>query len=318
MATYKTYDTIGIREDLQDAIYDISPTTTPFMSTVGRTKAKNTYHEWQTDSLADVDLDNAQVEGQDAVSATLTPTTRIGNRTQISEKVIQVSTTDDVVDKAGRSTETAYQLAKASAEIKRDMESILLSNQEADAGSTSAPRKLGGLQTWLNTNYVGAGTAGGFTKDAGTTARTDGSAAAFTEDMVKEAVKSAYENGGTPTMLLVSPTQKQVVSTFAGIAGQRYQAPKSSPTTIIGSADVYLSDFGTLQVVPDRFIPEQDNGADTAFVLDSSMANVAYLRPFKKTKLAKMGDSDKHLMNVEYTLVVKNEKAHAIIADLAK
>ena len=93
---------------------------------------------------------------------------------------------------------------------------------------------------------------------------------------------------------------------------------KSSPTTIIGSADVYLSDFGTLQVVPDRFIPEQDNGADTAFVLDSSMANVAYLRPFKKTKLAKMGDSDKHLMNVEYTLVVKNEKAHAIIADLAK
>ena len=134
MATYKTYDTIGIREDLQDAIYDISPTTTPFMSTVGRTKAKNTYHEWQTDSLADVDLDNAQVEGKDAVSATLTPTTRIGNRTQISEKVIQVSTTDDVVDKAGRSTETAYQLAKASAEIKRDMESILLSNQEADAG----------------------------------------------------------------------------------------------------------------------------------------------------------------------------------------
>ena len=314
MATYKTYDTIGIREDLQDAIYDISPTTTPFMSTVGRTKAKNTYHEWQTDNLADVDLDNAQVEVQDATSATLTPTTRIGNRTQISDKVIQVSTTDDVVDKAGRSTETAYQLAKASAEIKRDMESILLSNQEADAGSSSSPRKLGGLQTWLETNYVGSGTAG----SEGTTARTDGSAAAFTEDMVKEAVKSAYENGGTPTMLLVSPTQKQVISTFAGIAGQRYQAPKSSPTTIIGSADVYLSDFGTLQVVPDRFIPVQDSGADTAFVLDSSMANVAYLRPFKKTKLAKMGDSEKHLMNVEYTLVVKNEKAHAIIADLAK
>ena len=314
MATYKTYDTIGIREDLQDAIYDISPTTTPFMSTVGRTKAKNTYHEWQTDNLADVNLDNAQVEGQDATSAVLTPTTRVGNRTQISDKVIQVSTTDDVVDKAGRSTETAYQLAKASAEIKRDMESILLSNQEADAGSSSAPRKLGGLQTWLETNYVGAGTAG----SEGTTARTDGSAAVFTEDMVKEAVKSAYENGGTPTMLLVSPTQKQVVSTFAGIAGQRYQAPKSSPTTIIGSADVYLSDFGTLQVVPDRFIPEQENGADTAFILDSSMANVAYLRPFKQTKLAKMGDSEKHLMNVEYTLVVKNEKAHAIIADLAK
>ena len=292
MATYKTYDTIGIREDLQDAIYDISPTTTPFMSTVGRTKAKNTYHEWQTDSLADVDLDNAQVEGADAVSDTLTPTTRVGNYTQISDKVIQVSTTDDVVDKAGRSTETAYQLAKASAEIKRDMESILLSDQAMDAGSSSTPRKLGGIQSWLTTNTVaGAG--------------------AFTEENLKEAVLNAYESGGEPTMLLVSPANKQVVSTFAGIAEQRYQAPKSSPTTIIGAADVYLSDFGTLSVVPDRFLDD-----NCALVLDPSMANVAYLRPFKKTKLAKTGDHDKHLLNVEYTLVVKNEAAHAMVTGL--
>ena len=292
MATYKTYDTVGIREDLQDAIYDISPTTTPFMSTVGRTKAKNTYHEWQTDSLADVNLDNAQVEGADAVSPTLTPTERVGNYTQISDKVVQVSVTDDVVDKAGRSTETAYQLAKASAEIKRDMESILLSDQAQSAGTSSTPRKLAGIQTWLTTNTVtGAG--------------------AFTEDNLKEAVLNAYTQGGEPSMLLVSPAQKQVVSTFTGIAEQRYQAPKSSPTTIIGSADVYLSDFGTLSVVPDRFLQD-----DVALVLDPSMANVAYLRPFKKTKLAKMGDSEKHLMNVEYTLVVKNEKAHAQVTDL--
>lgn len=293
MATYKTYDTIGIREDLQDAIYDISPTTTPFMSTVGRTKAKNTYHEWQTDALASVDLDNAQVEGADAVSPTLTPTERVGNYTQISDKVVQVSTTDDVVDKAGRSTETAYQLAKASAEIKRDMESILLSDQAKSAGTASTPRKLGGLATWITTNT--ADTAG----------------AEMTEDMLKEAVLKAYTEGGEPSMLLVSPANKQVVSTFAGIAEQRYQAPKSSPTTIIGSADVYLSDFGTLNVVPDRFLSDE-----ISYVLDPSMASVAYLRPFKKTKLAKMGDSEKHLMNVEYTLVVKNEKAHAVIKDL--
>jgi len=293
MATYKTYDTIGIREDLQDAIYDISPTTTPFMSTVGRTKAKNTYHEWQTDALASVDLDNAQVEGADAVSPTLTPTERVGNYTQISDKVVQVSTTDDVVDKAGRSTETAYQLAKASAEIKRDMESILLSDQVKSAGTASTPRKLGGLGTWITTNT--ADTAG----------------AEMTEDMLKEAVLKAYTEGGEPSMLLVSPANKQVVSTFAGIAEQRYQAPKSSPTTIIGSADVYLSDFGTLNVVPDRFLSDE-----ISYVLDPSMASVAYLRPFKKTKLAKMGDSEKHLMNVEYTLVVKNEKAHAVIKDL--
>ena len=290
--TYKTYDTVGIREDLQNAIYDISPTTTPFMSTIGKSTAKNTFHEWQTDSLADVDLTNAKIEGADAVSAVLTPTTRVGNYTQISDKVVQVSTTDDKVDKAGRSTETAYQLAKASAEIKRDMEAILLSDQEKDAGATDAPRKLGGLETWITTNTVNTG------------------GAELTEDMLKEAVLKAYNSGGEPDVLLVSPANKQVVSTFAGIAEQRYQAPKSSPTTIIGSADVYLSDFGSVNVVPDRFLSD-----DYSFVLDPSMASVAYLRPFKSQKLAKMGDSEKHLLNVEYTLVVNNESAHAMMSD---
>ena len=206
--------------------------------------------------------------------------------------MIQVSVTDDTVDSAGRSTETAYQLAKASAEIKRDMESIMLSDQAQDAGSSSTPRKLGGIQSWLTTNTVAV-------------------AGAFTEDNLKDAVLNAYTSGGEPTMLLVSPANKQVVSEFSGIAAQRYSAPKSSPTTIIGAADVYLSDFGTLSVVPDRFLAD-----DVALVLDPSMANTCYLRPFKQTKLAKMGDSEKHLLNVEYTLVVKNEAAHAMVTGL--
>ena len=293
MATYKTYDTVGIREDLQNAIYDISPTTTPFMSTVGRSTAKNTLHEWQTDSLADANLNNAQVEGADAVAPTLTPTTRVGNYTQISDKVVQVSTTDDKVDKAGRSTETAYQLSKASAEIKRDMESILLSDQAKDPGNNTTARKLGGLATWLTTNVVD----------------TDG--VAPTEDNLKEAVLKAYTEGGEPTVLLVSPANKQVVSTFPGIAEQRFQAPGTGQTKIIGAADMYMSDFGQLSVVPDRFLSD-----DITYVLDPSMANVAYLRPFKSTKLAKMGDSEKTMMNVEYTLVVKNEAAHAMMTDV--
>ena len=289
MATLDTYSTVGIREDLQDAIYDISPTTTPFMSTVGRTKAKNTKHEWQTDSLSDVDLANAQVEGADAVSPTLTSTTMNDNWTQISDKVVQVSSTDDVVDKAGRTTETAYQLAKASSELKRDMESILLSDQAGGAGTSGTARTLKGIQTWLTTNVVDA-------------------AGAFTEDQLNEAVLEAYQSGGEPSMLLVSPKNKQAVSKFAGIAEQRFQAPSNKPTTIVATADIYMSDFGTLSVVPDRFLDD-----DVALVLDPSMASVAYLRPFKKTKLAKTGDSEKYMMNVEYTLVVKNEKAHAMI-----
>ena len=298
MATLDTYSTVGIREDLQDAIYDISPTTTPFMSTIGKSTAKNTYHEWQTDSLADVDLNNAQVEGADAVSPTLTSTTMNDNWTQISDKVVQVSSTDDVVDKAGRTTETAYQLAKASSELKRDMETILLSNQAQDAGNSTTARRLEGMQAWVTTNDVTAtGTAGITT---------------FDEEDLKGAMLEAYDQGGEPSMLLVSPKNKVQVSSFAGIAEQRYQAPKSSPTTIIGTADVYLSDFGTLNVVPDRFLDDA-----CALFVDASMASVAYLRPFKKTKLAKTGDSEKHLMNVEYTLVVKNEKAHAKVSGIA-
>ena len=292
-----TYDTNGRREDLQDAIYDISPTTTPFMSTIGRTKAKATYHEWQTDNLADVDSDNAQLEGADAVAPALATTEKVGNRTQISDKVVQVSTTDDVVDKAGRTTETAYQLAKASSELKRDMETILLSNQAQDPGNSTTARKLQGMQAWVTTNDVTASGTGGVTT--------------FDEEDLKGAMLKAYDEGGEPSMLLVSPKNKVQVSSFTGIAEQRYQAPKSSPTTIIGTADVYLSDFGTLNVVPDRFLDDA-----CALFVDPSMANVAYLRPFKKTKLAKTGDSEKHLMNVEYTLVVKNEKAHAKVSGI--
>jgi hypothetical protein len=315
MATYKTYESVGNREDLTDVIYNISPTDTPFMSSVGKTKATAVYHEWQTDSLADASTANAVVEGADATSATLAPTTRVGNRTQISQKTIQIAGTLESIDKAGRKSEKAYQLSKASSELKRDMEKILLSNQAAVTGDASTARKLGSLQAWLETNYVGAGTAGA----DGTTARVSGTDATFTEAMLKSAVKSAYEQGGNPSVLMVTPTQKQVVSGFAGIAEQRYQAPSNAPTTIVGAADVYLSDFGTLSVVPNRFMSaDADDDGEVAFVLDPEYASIAYLRPFATNELAKTGDSEKTQLLVEYTLEVKNEAAHAIIADLAE
>ena len=317
MATYQTYQSIGNREDLTDMIYDISPTETPFMSSIGKTKATAVLHEWQTDSLANATTNNAAVEGADASSATLAPTTRVGNRTQISQKTIQISGSEETIDKAGRKSEKAYQLAKASSELKRDMEKIMLSNQAASAGDSTTARTLGSLQAWLNTNAVLG--AGGVAGSLGTTARVSGTDAAFTEDMLKLAVKSAFTNGGTPTVLMVSPTQKQVVSSFAGIAEQRYAAPANKQTTIVGAADVYLSDFGTLSVVPNRFTtPDADDNGEQAFVLDPEYAAVAFLRPFQTNELAKTGDSEKTQLLVEYTLEVKNEAAHAIIADLAE
>jgi hypothetical protein len=315
MATYQTYTAIGQREDLSDVIYNISPTDTPFMSSIGKTKATAIYHEWQTDSLAAASLSNAAVEGATASDATMSPTTRIGNRTQIFQKTVKISGTLEAVDKAGRKSEKAYQLAKASAEIKRDIELTLLSNQVASNGNSSTARTLGGLQAWLATN--GDFGSGGSAGASGTTARTDGTDRTFTEDILKTVIKEVYQSGGNPKVLMVNPAHKQTVSAFAGIAAQRYMAPSNEPTTIIGAADVYLSDFGTVSVVPNRFMNSTNACDETAFVVDPDMAAVAYLRPFQTNELAKTGDNEMTQLLAELTLEVKNEAAHGIVADLS-
>ena len=319
MAEFRTYTAIGQREDLSNTIFNIAPTETPVVSSIGKTKATATYHEWQTDDLAAASA-GGLIEGADASGASDTPTVRVGNRTQIQGKTVHVSGTLDAVDKAGRKTETAYQLAKAGQELKRDMEKTILGNVAASNGTAgSAARLLGSIQTWLGTNFVTMTDGVAPVGANGTAARTEGAtASAFTEDKLKEVVKSCFENGGNPTLLVVPPTQKHVVSTFTGIAAQRYEAPAAKATTIIGAADVYLSDFGTLSVVPDRFMTADTTpDAEQALVLDPTMASVATLRPFESNLLAKTGDSEKHQMLVEYTLQVSNEKAHGIVADLA-
>jgi len=312
MATYQTYTAIGMREDLSNVIYNISPTDTPFMNSVGKTSATAVNHEWQTDSLAAV-ATNALVEGAAGADITVSPTTRLGNLTQISGKTVKISGTLDSVNKAGRKSEKAYQLAKVSSEIKRDMEATLLGNTVKSNGNSSTARVLGGLQTWLNTNYSGgtSGTAGSL----GTTARVTGTDRAFTSTILNTVIQSTYTAGGAPTILLVTPAQKVVASTFTGIATRFRDVPANQQAQIVNAADVYVGDFGVLQIVPDRFIPNSD-ADDTAFLLDPEMAAVAYLRPFQTLELAKTGDADVTQLLVEYTLEVKNEAAHGIISDL--
>ncbi len=151
--TYSRYGAIGVREDLADVIYDISPTDTPIMSSIGKARATQTAHEWQTDVLAAATFGNALIEGDDAAASSLAPTTRIGNFTQIVGKTVQVSGTLEAVDKAGRKSEKAYQLAKAASEIKRDIETIIMGNQAKTNGTaTSGARKLGALLSWITTN----------------------------------------------------------------------------------------------------------------------------------------------------------------------
>jgi hypothetical protein len=311
MAIYNAYDAIGQREDLTDVIYNISPTETPFMSSIGKTKATAVYHEWQTDSLAAATTNNAAVEGADASDATLSPTVRLGNYTQILQKTIKVSGTLDTVNKAGRKSEKAYQLAKASQEIKRDLETILLSNQGRDAGSTnSAARKMGSLLSWIKTNSS-AQTNGGDPTTIGVSTRTDGNTRTFTEQLLKDVVAEVFTSGGTPSVLMVGASGKQKVSSFSGIGATRFNVTGAKPSTIIGAADIYVSDFGNMSVVPNRFMRTRD-----ALILDPEYAAIAYLRPFMTNELAKAGDADKTQILVECTLEVKNEAAHGIVADL--
>jgi hypothetical protein len=310
MPTFTAHTAIGQREDLIDVIYDISPTETPIMSTLARTKATAVFHEWQTDSLASATSANAAVEGADGVSATISPTTRLGNYTQIVQKVVQTSGTLEAVNKAGRRSERAYQLAKASSELKRDMETIITANQGRDAGSSSSARKLGAILSWLKTN-TSKGTSGTDPTTIGVSTRSDGATRTFTEQLLKDEVAAAFDSGGNPTMLVVGSGLKQKVSSFAGIAAQRYMAPGDQPTTIIGAADVYMSDFGTLSVVPDRFMRTRD-----ALLIDPEYMALSYLRPFQTNDLAKTGDSEKTQLLCEFTLEMRNEAASAIVADL--
>lgn len=313
----------AVREDLANVIYNISPVDVPFMSNTGRENVKNTYYEWQTDNLAAASTTNAQLEGNDynGTATARTATQRVGNYTQISSKIIETSGTLEAVDKAGMRSYLAYELAKAASELKRDMESTLTSNSIAVAGGNTTARTTAGFGSWVITNsYSGAGTlaaapvmSGGAGSLDGTpaTAAVAGTARAFTETLLKTAVQGVWTQGGDPKVLMVGPFNKTVVSGFTGIATRFRDVPAGSQAEIIGAADVYVSDFGTVNVVPNRFQPES-----IAFVMDPEYASCAYLRNFRTEVLAKTGDAEKRMIIVEYGLKVRQQKSHAAVRDL--
>lgn len=315
--TFETFTAKGIRENLSDVIYRISPEETPFMSAAGKEKAENVFYEWQTDSLAAADTTNNWIEADDVDSVgyqVSNPTVRIGNYTQISRKSVIVSGTLDAVNKAGRKKEMAYQLAKRSAELKRDMESICLMKQAALAGNSTTARTTASLSTFIVTNATNTQAGGANpTINVLTTARTDGTTpVAFTEAMLKTNLQSVWTQGGKPEILMVDGPQKQTCSTFVGIALNRVDNTKGKQISIAGAADVYVSDFGNVSIVPNRFQRHRD-----AFVLDTEYVSLAFLRPFQTTELAKTGDAEKRLLLVEWGLKVKQEAAFGGIYDLS-
>ena len=306
--TYQTYQAIGRREDLANTIYNISPADTRFMSMVGRSKATNTLAEWQTDAL-DAVAANAKVEGDEYTYNAVTPTARISNQTQISSKTVIVSGTQQASNNAGRDSEMAYQLAKSSKALKRDMESALTGKVAKAAGNTSTARTLGGYETWTTSNVSrGGGSPAGSGAGLGAAPVDAATKRAFTETLLKTVIQSSYSSGGDPSVLMVGPFNKGVVSGFTGRSSARQMIDS---TKILAAADLYSSDFGDFKVIPNRFSREQ-----TGYIIDPEYWSVAYLRDFKQEELSKSGDAIKRALLVEYTLIAKNEGASGVVADL--
>ena len=306
---FDTYDMVGIREDLADVIYDISPTDTPVLSMAKRMKAKQVYHEWQTDALATASATNHVIEGDDATTDAQTATTRVGCRMNISDKVILVSGTSRAVESAGRGDELDYLVAKAGKELKRDMESLICSNNASVTGNNSTARETGGFVSWITSNESrgATGSDGGFSS-GNTVAATDGTQRAYTETLLKEVIREAWDAGGEPNKLILGPFNKQAMSAFTGNASRQVDAKGEK---LYAAIDVYKSDFGSISIIPSRFSRARDG-----LLIDPEYIGVAYLRSFTTHKLSKTGDSDRVQLLTEYGLVVKNQAAHGHIADL--
>ena len=311
--TFTTFDAKGIREDLSNIITNIAPEETPYLSNIRKESISNSLFEWQTDTLAAAAA-NKQLEGDDVTSFdSVTATVRLQNYAQISRKTIVLSATEEVVNKAGRKSELAYQIAKRSSELKRDQEFTMLNGAVAAAGNTTTARGTASLQAFIKTNYdMQTNGANPTYTTVPTGARSDGNVRTFTETILKNVIQQVWTSGGTPKILMTGPVNKQRVSGFSGIASSRFNIEGGArPATIIGAADIYVSDFGNVQVVPNRFQRERD-----AFVIDPDYAKVTMLRPYQQVELAKTGDAEKRMLIVEWGHKVLAENAHGIAADL--
>ena len=309
--TLDSYDVKGIREDLENVIYDISPEETPFYSSLKKVKASNTYHEWQTDSLRS-SAANAHIEGDDTVGEARTATTRLGNYTQIFKNSVIIPDTDEGLDKAGRAAEMAYQVLKIAKEQKLDIEKALFDNNKYEVGSATAARELAGCGAYVKSNVANIGGSGGANPTGsvpGNTARTDGTATVFTQADFDAVMQSIWESGGNPDTVYLSAFQMNKALDFTGYNNQRSHIEATSKT-VVKAVDIYVTPWGTVE-----FTPSRENRGRDVWIMDSDMWAVGVLRPTKNTELAKTGDSTKRQVLTELTLISKNEAASGLVAD---
>ena len=293
MALYDSFAQVGKKEDVSDIITNLSPTKTPFQTSIGGMKVYNTLFQWQEDSLAAASGSNYQIEGFTASDATLIPTVMRSNYTQIFQKTIKVSETADAISTYGRAKEAAYQMAKAAAEVKRDLEMTLVGNatQAAVAGATGATaRQMAGV-----TNQIAAGV----------TTKTGATSNPITEALLLTNLQACYTNGADPSTISVTPADSIVVAGFAAATGRlRDMNDGPSGQTIVNAVTVYVSPFGQQSVVLNRFQYQYET-----IIYDPGMWKLATLRPWTRETLAKTGDNMLMMLVGEFSLMHKNQLA---------
>jgi len=311
--TFDSYDAVGIREDLSDIIYDVSPEETPFYTKCKKVKASNSLHEWQTDALRAAAA-NAHVEGDEITANARTATSRLGNYTQIFVDAVSVPDTDSGLKKAGRASEIAYQMLKTAKEQKLDIEKALFDNNGRVAGNSTTARELAGLPSWLITNTDFGANEGADATGDGTDARTDETTTlqAFSQARFDTVMQSIWEEGGNPDTVYLSAFQMNKALAFTGMNNQRATigASVGGTNAVVNAVDVYVTPWGTV-----NFMPSRQNRSRDVFICQDDMWSVAVLRNTKNMELAKTSDSTRRAIVTELTLVSNNEKASGGIFD---
>ena len=312
--TTETYNSTLIREDLQDALVNINPADHIFMNAIGSRNIKNTLFEWAKVTLASAGA-NRQKEGDDATNDSATLPVRLSNYSQISSKTIQTSSTANATQSNPDAIGHAMALSLKLAELKRDMESMMLDNVAGNAGSSGTARSSAGLGCFIRSNVDG-GTGATAPTLSGTTAgypdatRGDGTDRDMTELMLQNALKNVYIAGSTATMVMCPAPQKIKISGFTGNS-QKYSVNMNNPKQLTNAIDIYVGDFGQVDIVPSRYMP-----ANTVYVIDPQHIKMAYLQETKQEALAKTGLSERSMISCEYGLQVDAEEALAVIADV--
>lgn len=304
--TFQTYQAIGNREDLSNDIYNITPYDTPMTTLAKKGSAEAMYTEWQTEALAAVNSGNAVIEGDDATNTALTPTVRVGNYIQTMEKTVGISNIQEAVGKAGPNRERARALINKRRELKRDCEAIILSNQVRVVGTAGTAQKLRPLVGWYATNDSrGAGGADG----TASAAATDGTQRNFSETLVRNLLATCYANGAEPSVIMSGPINRTNFTTqISGGATKFYQVADKQ---MVATITKYVSDYGTLKIMPNRFQRERD-----MHFIDPDFVELRYLENWSQQDLAVTGLAKRTQMWGSLTLAVLNEAAHGVIADL--